>query len=55
VRYFTLGAPKGWRGALSTRPPPSPGFDFAIAYDWLWLRESGTYVKFTQAGADLFA
>jgi hypothetical protein len=22
---------------------------------WLWLHESGTYVKFTQAGADLFA
>jgi hypothetical protein len=22
---------------------------------WLWLHESGTYVKFTQAGAELFA
>jgi hypothetical protein len=22
---------------------------------WLWLHESGTYVKFTQTGADLFA
>jgi hypothetical protein len=22
---------------------------------WLWLHESGTYVKLTQAGADLFA
>jgi hypothetical protein len=31
------------------------GLDLAIARGWLWLRESGTYVKFTQAGADLFA
>jgi len=23
--------------------------------DWLWLHESGTYVKFTPAGAELFA
>jgi len=27
----------------------------AIALGWLWLHESGTYVKFTEAGADLFA
>jgi hypothetical protein len=25
------------------------------ATGWLWKHESGTYVKFTQAGADLFA
>jgi hypothetical protein len=29
--------------------------DYAIAKGWLWKHESGTYVKFTQAGADLFA
>ena len=31
------------------------GLDLAIAQGWLWLHESGTYVKFTQAGAELFA
>jgi len=31
------------------------GLDLAIKRGWLWLHESGTYVKFTQAGADLFA
>jgi hypothetical protein len=25
-----------------------------IAQGWLWLHESGTYVKFTPAGAELF-
>ena len=27
----------------------------AIERGWLWKHESGTYVKFTQAGADPFA
>jgi hypothetical protein len=27
----------------------------AIAQGWLWLHESGTYVKFTEAGAAMFA
>jgi hypothetical protein len=31
------------------------GLDLAISKGWLWLHESGTYVKFTQAGAELFA
>ena len=31
------------------------GLKLAIARGWLVLHESGTYVKFTQAGADLFA
>jgi hypothetical protein len=31
------------------------GLDLAIANGWLWLHESGTYVKFTEAGAALFA
>ena len=31
------------------------GLDLAIDRGWLWLHESGTYVKFTQAGAELFA
>ncbi|SIO65375.1 hypothetical protein SAMN05443247_10555 [Bradyrhizobium erythrophlei] len=31
------------------------GLALAIAKGWLWCHESGTYVKFTQAGAELFA
>ena len=31
------------------------GLDRAVANGWLVLHESGTFVKFTQAGADLFA
>jgi hypothetical protein len=31
------------------------GLDLAIARGWLTLDRSGTYVKFTTAGADLFA
>ena len=31
------------------------GLEAAISRGWLVLHESGTYVKFTQAGADLFA
>jgi hypothetical protein len=31
------------------------GLELAIVRGWLWLHESGTYVRFTQAGADMFA
>jgi hypothetical protein len=31
------------------------GLKLAIARGWLWMHESGTYVKFTQAGAEMFA
>jgi hypothetical protein len=31
------------------------GLDLAIECGWLWLHESGTYVKFTATGAELFA
>jgi hypothetical protein len=31
------------------------GMKLAIERGWLWMHESGTYVKFTPAGADLFA
>jgi hypothetical protein len=31
------------------------GLDRAIANGWLVLHESGTYVRFTEAGAQLFA
>ena len=33
----------------------SVGLALAIERGWLWLHESGTYVKITQAGAELFA
>jgi hypothetical protein len=31
------------------------GLRYAIDKGWLWLHESGTFVKFTPAGAELFA
>jgi hypothetical protein len=31
------------------------GLKLAIERGWLWKHESGTYVKFTQTGAELFA
>ena len=31
------------------------GLKLAIARGWLWMHESGTYVKFTETGAELFA
>jgi hypothetical protein len=31
------------------------GLDYAIDKGWLLLHESGTFVRFTQAGAELFA
>jgi hypothetical protein len=31
------------------------GLDLALAKGWLEMHESGTYVKFTEAGAALFA
>jgi hypothetical protein len=33
----------------------SAGMKLAIERGWLWLHESGTYVKFTPAGAERFA
>jgi hypothetical protein len=31
------------------------GLAFAVANGWLWKHESGTYVKFTPAGAEMFS
>jgi hypothetical protein len=31
------------------------GLERAIANGWLWLHESGTFVKFSEAGAAVFA
>jgi hypothetical protein len=42
-------------GDKGTPAAYSAGLELAIARGWLELHESGTYVKFTQAGAELFA
>jgi hypothetical protein len=31
------------------------GIEHAISKGWLWRHESGVYVKFTPAGAEMFA
>lgn len=31
------------------------GLERAVANGWLWLHESGTFVRFTEAGAAVFA
>jgi hypothetical protein len=31
------------------------GLEFAIGRGWLWRHESGTYVKFSPAGKEIFA
>ena len=41
--------------AKATPAEYKAGLNLAIARGLLWLHESGTYVKFTQAGAELFA
>jgi hypothetical protein len=42
-------------GDKATPAEYSAGLKFAIERGWLELHESGTFVKFTQAGADLFS
>jgi hypothetical protein len=42
-------------GDKGTPAEYSAGLKLAVARGWLELHESGTYVKFTQAGAELFA
>jgi hypothetical protein len=41
--------------ARATPADYSAGLRLAIERGWLVMHESGTFVKFTQAGADLFA
>jgi hypothetical protein len=40
---------------ISSRAVPCAAGELAIKRGWLELHESGTNVKFTQAGAELFA
>ena len=42
-------------GDKATPAEYAAGLDRAISLGWLELRESGTFVKLTQSGADLFA
>ena len=42
-------------GDKATAAEYSAGLKLAIERGWLDLHESGTYVKLTQSGADLFA
>ena len=42
-------------GDKGTPAEYAAGLDRAIALGWLYLQENGTFVKFTQSGADLFA
>jgi len=46
-----------WRLLSEHKGSPSEyraGLKLAIKRGWLWKHESGTYVKLTQSGADLF-
>ena len=53
-RYFRFdrGAPVQLKG---TPAEYKAGLDRAVEKGWLVIHESGTYVKFAQAGAELFA
>ena len=42
-------------GDKTTPAEYSAGLKFAITRGWLELHESGTFVKFTPAGAEMFA
>jgi hypothetical protein len=42
-------------GDMGTPAEYTAGLDRAISRGWLVMHESGTYVKFTPAGAELFA
>jgi hypothetical protein len=42
-------------GPKGTPAEYKAGLDRAIANGWLWLHESGTYLKFAEAGAAMFA
>ena len=42
-------------GDKGTPAEYAAGLDRAVALGWLELHDSGTFVRFTQNGADLFA
>lgn len=42
-------------GDKATPAEYSAGLKFAIERGWLTMHESGTFVRFTQSGSDLFA
>jgi hypothetical protein len=42
-------------GDKGTPAEYAAGLDFAIRQGWLEIHDSGTFVRFTQSGSDLFA
>jgi hypothetical protein len=42
-------------GDKGTPAEYAAGLDFAIRPGWLEIHDSGTFVRFTQSGSDLFA
>jgi len=42
-------------GDKATAGAHKAGLAYAVAQGWIEMHESGTYVKFTQSGSDLFA
>jgi hypothetical protein len=56
---FHVGKTTGGCGFARTAPRSpaeySAGLKLAIERGWLWMHESGTYVKFTPEGVALFA
>jgi hypothetical protein len=42
-------------GDIGTPAEYGAGLDFAMSRGWLAMHESGTFAKFTPAGAELFA
>jgi hypothetical protein len=51
----TLKKPLAGWSKSPTQSSRCAGLQLAIERGWLMLHESGTYVKFTPAGAELFA
>ena len=57
-RPYQAGRPKRWLRVKNRKHPAMNRvmrIARAVALDWLWRHESGTYVKFTDSGAALFA
>jgi hypothetical protein len=55
MRVSSLGLAPEYRPPFERISGPAAGFEPAPQSARLWRHESGTYVKFTQAGAELFA
>jgi hypothetical protein len=54
-RRATTECPGRTRGQYPSAMTSAPGSSAPSALGWLWRHENGTYVKFTDSGAALFA